>query len=358
MRSFDNEINAFENNLIMDVLWELAEDGTKKTISNPKVLDLAYKLKSGVAVRWSKEFIQEFLTNVQDVAKELEKGKIEKIKEVRVSIYHETDSIKDAYKDIEIKLHPFEIPITKMTEFTLHYGKHFSGPHYPRKSKFTSLIEYILAQAIEKKGVTIVAGAGIDPYIPTGETLTRFATADELRKYLVVFLCAISTFLPPSPVTKILCKLVNNYTNIDIITSNWSFSLERNKPIEYRFCNVRKIIPKIIDEHTISLTFGALKEPHQLSQHMRKIGEKNVIFCVGSSLRMEDFGRTGLGEHMSNAGWILIFTLTNGSFHEKLRNLTGRVQEVIPFIEVIDDLHSIFNYIRTDFVPVVAQIQF
>jgi hypothetical protein len=340
-------IDILEGNLISDILWELRNPGPE--ISNPRVKDLAKELEGGKPVKWSRDLISQFLAGVPDVKSKLNLSgeQIERMEEITISIRHEMDGV-DAYQGVHVRLQPYEIPIDKMMEFGISYASNFSGPSYKRRSKFVLLIEKLLAEAVEKRGVTIVAGAGIDPYIPFAETLTRFAGIENrTKKFLVVIVCAISLLLPPAPTARSLCNLARSHRNIDVVTSNWSCSLERNSPPTMQFYNVRKIDPEKIAQNAISLTFGSLKDPNELSQHLRNIGPKNIVFVVGCTLSAKDFGKTGLGEHMSGADWILVFTLNADGFQDKLRDLMRKEKEEISFIMVIDDLHSVFNYIKS-----------
>jgi hypothetical protein len=338
------DILKSDSDFITQILWELKSTDVK--IMNPQVKKIAVALENGKPIVWDKGLVLSFLSSVPEIKQEIESRGIglEDVKKLRISIIHEVDGI-NVYDGISINLVPISVPSTHLVSFYTAYRSCFKGPHYMYKSKFTNLVERIIAEALEDKGITLIVGAGVDPLIPFGETLDRFSNVKfELKKHLVSLLCTISVLLPPSTVTRSLCNLLRSNEKIDMITSNWSLSLERNNPPPERYYNVREVAP-VVSNDTLYLTLGVLKDPNELSQHLRSIGPKNVIFVVGSSLSEKDFTLTGLGEHMSKAEYIVIFTLTPGGYKEKLKRLMGKDSEEISYMILVDDLHSIFRYI-------------
>lgn len=339
-------VDILENNLVTQILWELST--TDAEIKNPYVKKLAEKLENNKSVRWDKDLISNFLSGVPEIKGEIEsKGlNLDEITKLKVSITHEVNGT-NAYDGIDINLIPTSIPRAQLVDFSIAYTSCFKGPQFLHKSKFTDLVETIMAEALAKQGITMIVGAGVDPYIPFAETLDKFSGIKfKLKKYLVSLLCTISILLPPSSVTKTLTNLLKSNERMDMITSNWSLSLERNNPPPDRFYNVRKVNTDVdINNNTVHLTFGVLKDPNELSQHLRNIGPKSAVFVVGSSLNERDFTRTGLGEHMSLAEWIVIFTLTPEGYRERLAKLMGKDKKEVQYITVVDDLHSIFRYI-------------
>jgi hypothetical protein len=319
------ELTEFDFFLIEE---ELQNTGVSDKFDNPRLSKLADRIRKGAKIAVHRNWYSQLVKLVNDYCRgDRISGSV---RELNLRLVHDVSAdVKNVFEDILVTLVPSDKMVGRPRVPVLR-------PEDPPRH----LIEmrHVLKEALlpERGGwLVLVAGAGIDPQYTkilldcyykdrTRKNLAGEKVSDRKRALVVVLnICQLLWADEWFATAHAIAGLTNKISNMTIITTNWSHSLERHGSKNTR--NLRKFT---YDNTTRTVEVGTrhLDEINDFidGERDRNHNGKLWLFVVGSALRGTDFRSTPLSRLLGEAEGIVVNDL-----HDK-RSVSEMIHEHEP----------------------------